>query len=564
MSSLLQLIRFLMRASREHESSRFIVLLLIGAGIVAGLASTGLLALINVALGPDDGESAPLISWGFLALAIVLPLSRFASQSLLVRLAEKITRNLRLSLSHKILTTPLHVLEKMGPPKLLATLTGDIVALTNALTILPVFFLQLAVAVSCLAYMGWLSWQLFLFVLLCIICGITVYQIPVSRALRHYRKSREGMDQLLTGFRGLTEGTKELKVHRTRREAFFAEVLEPTVNLLRRHNVTGGTIYALSNSWGQVLFFVVIGMLLFVLPQYSQFNDLVLRGYTLAILYLLTPLDVILNSIPELGRAVVSAGKIERLGLSLEEKATTKAAKALPAAESGWQRLTMKSVTHSYYREDKDESFTLGPIDLEINSGELIFIIGGNGSGKTTLAKMIIGLYTPEEGEILLDGGAVVDENRDAYRQLFSVVFSDFFLFETLLGIDTKNIDESARSYIDRLHLKKKVQVENGRLSTLDLSQGQRKRLALLTAYLEDREIYLFDEWAADQDPQFKEVFYHQILRELKQRNKTVVVISHDDRYFHIADRIVKLDYGKVIDDFKDEVQPPYAMERGA
>jgi putative ATP-binding cassette transporter len=91
--------------------------------------------------------------------------------------------------------------------------------------------------------------------------------------------------------------------------------------------------------------------------------------------------------------------------------------------------------------------------------------------------------------------------------------------------------------------------VREGAFSTLALSQGQRKRLALLTAYLEDRPIYLFDEWAADQDPQFKEIFYHHLLPELRARNKTVLVITHDDRYYDVADRLIKLDYGKLVYD---------------
>ncbi len=176
-----------------------------------------------------------------------------------------------------------------------------------------------------------------------------------------------------------------------------------------------------------------------------------------------------------------------------------------------------------------------------------MFIAGGNGSGKTTLAKLLTGLYVPDSGQILWNGHPVTDQNREAYRQSFAAVFSDFYLFPSLLGIADADVDARADRYLEMLHLRHKVQVKDGRLSTLDLSQGQRKRLALLTAYLEDRPIYLFDEWAADQDPFFKEVFYRQLLPELKKRNKTAVVISHDDRYYDAADRIIKLDSGRIV-----------------
>ena len=172
--------------------------------------------------------------------------------------------------------------------------------------------------------------------------------------------------------------------------------------------------------------------------------------------------------------------------------------------------------------------------------------MGGNGSGKTTLAKLLCGLYIPESGALWLDSKPITDVTRDQYRQLFSVVFSDFYLFEKLLGLEAFNLDKRAAHYIAHLQLDHKVEVRGGQLSTVDLSQGQRKRLALLTAYLEDRPIYIFDEWAADQDPVFREIFYYELLPELKAKGKTVLVISHDDRYYGMADRILKLDYGQL------------------
>jgi putative ATP-binding cassette transporter len=186
-------------------------------------------------------------------------------------------------------------------------------------------------------------------------------------------------------------------------------------------------------------------------------------------------------------------------------------------------------------------------VDLTFRRGELVFVVGGNGSGKSTLAKIVTGLYPPEAGRILLDGREITDANRDEYRQLFSTVFADYHLFESLLGMHSPELDLQAEEYLTQLHLNQKVKITDGRISTTALSSGQRKRLALLTAYLEDRPFYVFDEWAADQDPLFKEIFYRQLLPELKSRGKTILVITHDDRYFDAADRILKLDYGQLI-----------------
>jgi len=191
----------------------------------------------------------------------------------------------------------------------------------------------------------------------------------------------------------------------------------------------------------------------------------------------------------------------------------------------------------------------IGPINLHFHAGELVYLVGGNGSGKSTLAKILTGLYTPEGGEIRVNGQVITNQNRDDYRQHFSAVFADFHLFDRFMGIKGENRDAQAQEYLEQLHLSHKVKIENGKLSTTELSQGQRKRLALLTAYLEDRSFYLFDEWASDQDPLFKDVFYTKLLPELKARGKTVLVITHDDHYFHLADRVIKLDYGQIVSD---------------
>jgi putative ATP-binding cassette transporter len=256
-------------------------------------------------------------------------------------------------------------------------------------------------------------------------------------------------------------------------------------------------------------------------------------------------------------RANIAWQNLESLNLNLklessisEDESEKKDNKITDAFRS----LDLINVTHSYYREKEDGNFTLGPINLSVKAGEMVFLVGGNGSGKTTLAKIIAGLYIPESGEIRINGELVTDENREAYSQNFSMVFTDFYLFESLLGISKFQIGDKLYDYLEKLHLEQKVTVKDGKFSTLALSQGQRKRLALLTAYLEDRPCYIFDEWAADQDPIFKEIFYSQLLPELKNRNKAVLAITHDDRYFSLADRIVKLSYGKISEFQMDKI----------
>jgi len=336
-------------------------------------------------------------------------------------------------------------------------------------------------------------------------------------------------------------------MHRPRRRAFLSPLLSGVVERVRRHHTRGMTIYAASETWGTLMFFVFIGLVLFVLGRVLDVPSEALSGYALIFLYMVLPMDNLLKAIPSINRTRIALERVDAATAGLLHQHADADAKAPEddLAPARFDSLALAGVTHAYHREREDRSFTLGPIDFELRRGEIVFLIGGNGSGKTTLAKLLVGLYAPEGGQLLLNGRPVGDADRDGYRQLFSTVFSDFFLFDQLLGLGA-DLDHQAHAWLRELQLDRKVTVVGGQLSTTALSAGQRKRLALLVAYLEDRPVYVFDEWAADQDPAYKAIFYERLLPELRARGKTVLVITHDDRYFHIADRCVELDAGQL------------------
>lgn len=528
------------------QHSRKAVFLSAMAGIFSGICNAALLAVINAAL--KGGRPTPALLWGFGGLCILLPLSRFSSELLLARLGQDAMYRSRMELCRQMLATPLRYLESLGPARLLTTLTEDIPTVIAALSALPVLCVNAALVVGCLVYMGTLSGRLFAIAIACMVLGMLSYQLPIIRVQKIFELARKDADDLLNHLRALTQGMKELKIHHARREAFVKDALDATAISLKHHNTSALQMYSGAASWGQTLVFVVIGLYLFVLPTVSHVSASTLMGYTLALLYLMTPLQVIMNSLPQLGRANVALQALNQLGFTLASAKPEAAAGALPP-DPRWRTLELRALTHSYTVDNDSQSFLLGPLNLAFTPGELVFITGGNGSGKTTLVKLLTGLYLSEQGHIYFDGQQINDENVEWYRQHFAVVFSDFFLFEKLLGFASPDVERKAQEYLEQLKLSRKVKVTQGKLSTIDLSQGQRKRLALLTAYLEDRPVYVFDEWAADQDPYFKSVFYLQLLPELKRKGKTVFVVSHDDRYYHVADRIVRLEEGQVVDD---------------
>lgn len=518
------------------------VVLAIVTGLISGGCSARLISLINSAI--SGNTTAPLIGY-FAGLAILALLTSVLSRFLLIDLTQDAVYHLRLRLSQGILAAPLRHLEELGANRLLATLTEDVQTLSNTVFLVPFICIDVAIIIGCLSYLWWLSGSAFLVVVMMLTLAIASVQLFLGKARHFLALAREEEDRLFKHFHSITDGIKELKLHTSRRQAFFTEELQSSAAVFRRHSVHALKTFAVASSWGQLLFFTIVGLLLFGLPKLVAETASFLPAYILTMTFLMSPLQNLLEQLPGLFRASVALRKVEKMRLTLARQAEIVSAESA-ATMSQWQSLEIDEVFYTYPGEEEDEQFTLGKLNLTIYAGEWIFIVGGNGSGKSTLAKLIAGLYVPDFGEIRLDGKPITERNREWYRQNFSAIFSDFYLFERFLGMSRPDLDRQARDYLQQFHLERKVKVMNSTLSTTALSQGQRKRLALLTAYLEDRPIYLFDEWAADQDPLFRDIFYHQLLPDLKQRGKTILAISHDDRYFHLADRVIKLDYGKM------------------
>jgi len=552
------MLRYLLR------NSGWLLLLSVLTGLIGGATGVVLIVIINMALDskPDALTRLGLI---FTGLCVLLLITRMTSAFLLMRVGQNVIFDLRLKLSRQILQTSFSRLQAIGPARIMASLTEDIGALAEAFRWLPMIFINTAIITGCLLYLSWLSGVLLGLVLCAIVGGVTCFWLIQNQAMRGLRMVRESDDVLYEHFRSLTQGVKELKLNESRCDAFLSECLEVAAKSYRHHYLKGTGFNILAGNWSNSLFYLVIGTVLFLLPNIPEsaaslakavnlkISDTyillkresgIVRDYCLTILYVMPALAALMDGLPILARGKIGLKKIEALSRDADSYESVKVGPPLSFTPPAVLKLS--GVTHRYRREGEDESFVLGPLDLTLHPGEVTFLAGGNGSGKTTLALLLVGLYAPEQGDIRLGAQPITDANRKQYRQQFSAIFSDFYLFDSLLGFHGKDLDREARAYLVRLQLDHKVCIENGKFSTLGLSQGQRKRLALLVAYLEDRPFYLFDEWAADQDPLFKKVFYMELLPSLKAKGKTVVVISHDDNYFHLADRCLKIEDGAI------------------
>jgi putative ATP-binding cassette transporter len=515
--------------------------------LLSGFSGIAMLAVANVVL-QGRPVSRALVIWSFVSICLLLPLSRFTAEMFISRLAQGAVFELQMHLSRKIAAAPLRFLEDYGMHRLLAVMMQDVQVFGFALLTIPTTCLNLTILAGGLIYMGWLSPIVLITVLGFIVACLLVYKIPSSKAANSLQMARQETDGLYQHLRSLLGGAKELKLHQRRRRAFFSSVLDSSASSVRAHNVSGFTSAIAAAAWAQISGFVLIGTLLLALPL-LRLQPQARIGYTMVLIFMMATLQGLLtrDSDRDFKRAEIALKTIEQLERELTAQ-QAELALVQDDVKNEFKRLDLVNITHAYHREGELHDFVVGPVSLSLFPGEVVFLVGGNGSGKTTLAKLLVGLYIPEQGQIYLNGQAVTDSNREQYRQQFSAVFADFHLFDRLLGLKTAQLDERARTYLTQLELEDEVEIKDGALSTTQLSQGQRKRLALLTAYMEDRPVYVFDEWAADQDPSFKKTFYRTLLPELKSKGKAVVVISHDDRYYDLADHLIRLDSGRIIE----------------
>lgn len=479
----------------------------------------------------------------FLFLCLLILLSRSVSQVLLARISMDVTTRLRKSIYERIADTPISFLEQRSSGQLIQTVTTDVQRIVHGARMIPDLLIQLFTLLGLMSFLCYLSGKIFIFVLLIIVFGIVTFQLPMIIGARYFFRARNHMDVLQEGFKGLVDGAKELKINRSKYEHFMEHQLLFQERQVVKLEKTGFTIVQVAQNYGDLITFFAMGVIGFIYINYHAISVFELTGIIMVLLYVTGPVAFILNVLPELARANVSLNKVQSL---FNEMPCENASKKLHAVPS-WKSINLQSVCYQHLNGSSNSKvFVIGPINAQIRRGEITFVVGGNGSGKSTLSKVMSLHYPATSGVITFDEVAVTPENINSYRQQIACIYSDYYLFKQLHSDFSKDkkLVEQVDFYLDILELKDKVEFQDGHFSTLKLSDGQRRRLALLVAFLDDKSLYVFDEWAADQDPHFKKIFYFDILPKLKSQGKAVVAISHDDRYFHIADQILVMEDG--------------------
>lgn len=498
----------------------------------------GIIAFINVQLMGAAGNPLTVLPQ-FLGLLALLMAVTLGSQLALTTLGHYFVYRLRGQLVKRILDTDIERLEQLGSASLLASLSSDIRNITIAFVRLPELVQGVILTLGSAVYLGWLSPAMLGVTALWVAVTIFGSWYLVSRVYRHLNSVREAEERLYQHYQSAIDGRKELALNRARAKVLFQQAYQPDAVDYRYHIIRADTFHLSAVNWSNIMMLGAIGLVFYMANSLGWANTTVAATYSLTLLFLRTPLLQAVGAFPTLISAEVAFNKVKALKLADYQQ-------DFPATQTkAWQTLELRDVAFRYAASDEQSGFSIGPINLTLQRGELVFLIGGNGSGKSTLAMLLTGLYVPVSGQILLDGTVLTAADRYDYRRLFSAVFTDFHQFNQLQGPDGEAPDaELVETWLHRLKMKSKLEFDGARVTNPQLSQGQRKRLALLLAVAEKRDILLLDEWAADQDPQFRRTFYRELLPHLRDMGKTVFAISHDDHYFEHADRLLQMREG--------------------
>lgn len=536
------LVDFVKRAS--HRDLRRMALMT----TVAGFANAFLVVVVNQVAGlVAIGERPGIWLWAAFFLAFVL-YYLCDKQALLLSngIIEGLLRDLRLSVVAKLRRAELQTVDNLGRGHLYTMVSQETNHLSVTFPLLIESFQQAVLMGVSLIYLGYLSWPALCVFGVAVLLGILGY-LRINENFRDTLNRLTGrQSQMLDAIVDIIDGGKELRLNSRRSNAIYQayqRISEAGQVLLTRSGEHWAEMILLS---GFVVYFM-LGVVGFIFPRYIDQHSTIVFQLVPTLLFCMGPLTRIVAQSPMFVRADVGLHAILAVEQQLDAEPTIEPGRAreLAVQYRDFHRIAYRGLSFSYRDKAGQPVFTTGPLDLAIESGEILFLVGGNGSGKSTTLRLMTGLYAAEEGDILVDGVALQGEAIGGFRELFSAIFADFHLFDRLYGLEQVDVGEVER-LIGDMGLAGKVRYVDGRFSDLNLSTGQRKRLALIAALLEDRPIYVFDEWSAEQDIHFRRYFYTRILPELKAKGKTVIVVSHDDRFWHLADRVIKLDLGRV------------------
>lgn len=504
------------------------------SAISAGI-SLYLLYIVSNSISKDEGRV--VLHPGYFMMLFAFLGVMVGSRHVLSGFSSGLVYEIRKSLVLKIGRNRFQRIQEIGETRLYNLLLNDVDNVSQAFANLPMFFYNMITLLLAIVYLASLSFYLFLFLLAIIILNVSFSRGYFHLATKIGASLRAKKDVVIDQYKGLIFGKKELQLNKQRNDFFIHERILPQIEQLYFLQKKNQFLWGAHNSFAVVSMFLLFGL---VIKSDGLVSESVVVQFLVAVMYFSGVFRELLGFIEVYSNGLIAAKKIEQL--SMEEDDVDETDNANPLMD--WQRIDIENLTYQY-NSKPEEGFCFGPVNFSIKRNETIVIIGGNGSGKSTFIKLLLGLLPHHNGSIKLDGVVISNENQAQYQRLFSAIHSDLHLFDEVLNEQGKLCSkEEVESKLAYFELTDRVKEVDHGFAVNELSQGQKKRFAMVTTLFENREIIILDEWAADQDPYFRRKFYRELLPELKAKGKTLIVISHDDHYFDVADRIIKFDLG--------------------
>ncbi len=518
---------------------------IIAHSTIAGISYAFILKAVNDCIGGDEISSDPR-HFLILLLLIVLHIhSKKIYMNATSVLTGELVQKVRIDIIEKLRFTELRFIESVGKGEIFNRLTEDTGVLFRTAPTLVMSIEGMVSFVSIFIYMMFISFKGAILMILLMALAVVAYSIASIPVKKKMTLSKHKEAKLLDRLNDVLAGFKELKLNQAKNEDFYKDykAIAGEVQELKTDATTtlNDTFLLVNGS-----FLCLIGVIVFLLPLIDVIDNEHVVGLASSLLFLWGPMMMAISIMPQYFRVSVSIANIEKLNALIDDF-ELHIPDAVPEVPD-FQSISLESLEFRYAGENGDTLFQMGPVDFSFKKGEVIYIIGGNGSGKSTLMKLITGLYYPDNGTIYINGRVVSREDLTSYRELFSTVFTDFYIFKKLYGLEDIDADK-VNGLLRTMGLAQKTEYTDKKFSDTSLSTGQRKRLAYIAGLLEDKQVYVFDEWAADQDPEFRKRFYNRFINDMRIMGKTVIAVSHDDRYFDTADRIIKMEEGKIVSD---------------
>ncbi len=515
---------------------------LLASVTASAAAMVVMVAIVNSLTDLQPGMELDWQAFLLFALAALTVVSlQVYALNLAAQVGEAAVGRIRLRVADLVRRGELASLEQVGTIRVYDTVARDTTTIADSAGSIILSLTAMVALAFALIYVAVLSLVSFLVIGILLCAWGYFYGLNQAKVRTALREARDADTRFFALLGHLLYGFKEVKLHRARGEDLEKVHLARASDDARHKNIVAAQQFSSTLRVGYTLFYTLLGSAVFILPPHLDDVRTAMK-IVFSMMFLFTTLDGITRMLPVLARANLALDTVDALEASLLA-ATGQAPSAPSDAPARLDSLKLKDVVYAYAAE-KGSTFTLGPCSLELQPGRMTFIVGGNGSGKSTFARVLTRLYTPQRGTVFWNGAPVEDHNVDSYRGLFSAVYADFHLFDRLYGLADRD-PARVRGLLAEFGLDHRVGFADGAFSTTALTTGERKRLAFVVALLEDRPIYVLDELSADQDPEFRRRYYQELLPALRAQGKTLVVISHDERYFDIADEVLVMRDGQ-------------------